>query len=210
MPELKKRIVQGVKIHECDGCIKEQKKISTTSEETEVGLLQEVESKAKDIESKVEVNVAEASDFSSDDKSLKTKEEENGCWICLQCGHKGCGRAENEHALKHYKTPHSVSHDLAVDTITWMTWCYKCDDYVTVESSRLNQVIEYMRKQSGLADKPKPVTNHHIRRSQSQLINKDSMKSGISSSLLVIFEKSLFLKCIMLNYIFLFHCYIRT
>ena len=94
----------------------------------------------------------------------KTKKE---ILICLQCGHRGCGRSDGQHAIHHWKTPRSDSHDLVVSCVSWMTWCYKCDDWVTVESSRLQQSIELIRKKAGLTGKPKKQLPGQMKRSQS-------------------------------------------
>ena len=151
---LKKVIIQGFDTKECDGCTKDKPSLQTDGE-------------------------AE----NEDQVKKEENEEENSCWICLQCGHKGCGRGDRQHAVLHYKTPRSDCHDLAVDTVSWMTWCYKCDDFVTVDSSRLNQAVEFIRKQIGLTGKAKP-SSSFMKRSQSQSINKETNKF---TSTLVIF-----------------------
>lgn len=108
-------------------------------------------------------------------------EEEEGAWICLQCGHRGCGRNKNEHALAHFKTPRSNPHDLVVDSLTWLTWCYKCDDYVTAESARLTEAIDFIRKHYGLTSKPIK-TLPLMKRSQSEFDAKEAVPSNQLSS----------------------------
>ncbi|XP_062608823.1 ubiquitin carboxyl-terminal hydrolase 16-like [Saccostrea cucullata] len=73
-------------------------------------------------------------------------------WVCLQCGNQGCDRNSREkHALKHYETPRSSCHCLVINTTSWTTWCYKCDDEVPIEQSkRLQESIDIIRKQAGL------------------------------------------------------------
>ncbi|KAG7243050.1 hypothetical protein INR49_016425 [Caranx melampygus] len=50
-------------------------------------------------------------------------EEDNetaNIWMCLKCGHRGCGRnSEDKHAIKHYETPRSDPHCLVVSMDTW-------------------------------------------------------------------------------------------
>uniref|UniRef100_A0A3B5LH10 Ubiquitin carboxyl-terminal hydrolase n=1 Tax=Xiphophorus couchianus TaxID=32473 RepID=A0A3B5LH10_9TELE len=52
-------------------------------------------------------------------KSEESEEETVPLWMCLKCGHRGCGRdSENQHAIKHYETPRSDPHScfLSVNT----------------------------------------------------------------------------------------------
>ncbi|XP_060077798.1 ubiquitin carboxyl-terminal hydrolase 16-like [Ylistrum balloti] len=73
-------------------------------------------------------------------------------WVCLQCGHQGCDRNSREkHGLKHYETPRSSCHCLVINSSTWTCWCYKCDDDIPLErSKRLQECMEFLRKQAGL------------------------------------------------------------
>ncbi|EFN82017.1 Ubiquitin carboxyl-terminal hydrolase 45 [Harpegnathos saltator] len=48
-------------------------------------------------------------------------------WVCLQCGELSCGKEEGQHALNHYKRPHSDCHCMVADTYHWNVWCYQCD-----------------------------------------------------------------------------------
>lgn len=79
-------------------------------------------------------------------------------WVCLQCGHQGCDRnSRDKHGLKHYETPRSSCHCLVINSSTWTCWCYKCDDDIPLERSRrLQECMEYLRKQAGLPQ-PEPV-----------------------------------------------------
>uniref|UniRef100_A0A3B5L9I4 Ubiquitin carboxyl-terminal hydrolase n=1 Tax=Xiphophorus couchianus TaxID=32473 RepID=A0A3B5L9I4_9TELE len=64
-------------------------------------------------------------------KSEESEEETVPLWMCLKCGHRGCGRdSENQHAIKHYETPRSDPHCLVVGLDNWSVWCYICDDEV--------------------------------------------------------------------------------
>ncbi|XP_078479023.1 ubiquitin carboxyl-terminal hydrolase 16-like, partial [Lampetra planeri] len=69
-------------------------------------------------------------------------------WLCLKCGHQGCGRySEGQHALAHYGTPHSDQHCLALNLHTWSVWCYACDDEVEIAKRRvLAQTVAMIRK----------------------------------------------------------------
>lgn len=115
------------------------------------------------------------------DENSAEKEEEDGAWICLQCGHRGCGRNKKQHALAHYKTPRSAPHDLVVDSLTWNTWCYKCDDYVTVESARLTEAIEFIRKHYGVTSKPVKALPS-MKRSQSQFDTNEVVSKSEQNS----------------------------
>ncbi|ESO89287.1 hypothetical protein LOTGIDRAFT_229162 [Lottia gigantea] len=79
-------------------------------------------------------------------------DHETTIWVCLQCGNQGCDRnSKDKHALKHYETPHSQCHCITVNLTTWACWCYTCDDDVAVENSkRIQECVEFLRKQSGL------------------------------------------------------------
>lgn len=84
------------------------------------------------------------------DKSEEATEESPSVWLCLKCGHQGCGRdSQEQHALKHYMTPRSDPHCLVLSLDSWSVWCYLCDDEVQYCSShRLGQVVDYVRKQA--------------------------------------------------------------
>lgn len=84
------------------------------------------------------------------DKSEEATEESPSIWLCLKCGHQGCGRdSQEQHALKHYMTPRSDLHCLVLSLDSWSVWCYLCDDEVQYCSShRLGQVVDYVRKQA--------------------------------------------------------------
>ncbi|XP_045051146.2 ubiquitin carboxyl-terminal hydrolase 16 isoform X3 [Desmodus rotundus] len=84
------------------------------------------------------------------DKSEEATEEGPSVWLCLKCGHQGCGRdSQEQHALKHYLTPRSDPHCLVLSLDSWSVWCYLCDDEVQYCSShRLGQVVDYVRKQA--------------------------------------------------------------
>ncbi|XP_063812461.1 ubiquitin carboxyl-terminal hydrolase 16 [Pseudophryne corroboree] len=78
--------------------------------------------------------------------------ESDVVWLCLRCGHRGCGRySERQHALNHYNTPRSEPHCLVISVGEWNVWCYLCDNQVDYEcSSRLRQLVEYVKKKSKL------------------------------------------------------------
>ncbi|KDO29213.1 hypothetical protein SPRG_19886 [Saprolegnia parasitica CBS 223.65] len=48
-------------------------------------------------------------------------------WICLICGHIGCGRYSNEHAKKHYQ---ETMHTYSLELETQRVWDYAGDGYV--------------------------------------------------------------------------------
>ncbi|KAM6098008.1 ubiquitin carboxyl-terminal hydrolase 16 isoform 1-T2 [Theristicus caerulescens] len=92
-------------------------------------------------------------DCKADNKTQEKSEEETdeslSIWLCLKCGHRGCGRnSQEQHALKHYTTPRSDPHCLVLNLDNWSVWCYICDNEVLYNSStRLGQTVDYVRKQ---------------------------------------------------------------
>ncbi|XP_068122484.1 ubiquitin carboxyl-terminal hydrolase 16-like [Hyperolius riggenbachi] len=76
--------------------------------------------------------------------------EEGIIWLCLKCGHRGCGRySERQHALNHYNTPRSEPHCLVLSVGEWNVWCYLCDEQVHYSSSgRLQQLITHIQKKT--------------------------------------------------------------
>ncbi|KFP64053.1 Ubiquitin carboxyl-terminal hydrolase 16 [Cariama cristata] len=92
-------------------------------------------------------------DCKADNKTQEKSEEETdespSIWLCLKCGHRGCGRnSQEQHALKHYTTPRSDPHCLVLSLDNWSVWCYICDNEVPYSTStRLGQTVDYVRKQ---------------------------------------------------------------
>ncbi|EGW01433.1 ubiquitin carboxyl-terminal hydrolase 16 isoform X1 [Cricetulus griseus] len=125
----------------------------------------------------VEWNICQ--DCKTDNKVKEGPEEEAedpSVWLCLKCGHQGCGRdSQEQHALKHYSTPRSEPHYLVLSLDNWSVWCYKCDEEVKYcSSNRLGQVVDYVRKQAGTTTpKPAEKDNGHIELENKKL-EKDS------------------------------------
>lgn len=69
----------------------------------------------------VEWNICQ--DCKTDNKVKDKSEEETenpSVWLCLKCGHQGCGRdSQEQHALKHYMTPRSEPHCLVLSLDNW-------------------------------------------------------------------------------------------
>ncbi|XP_044058335.1 ubiquitin carboxyl-terminal hydrolase 16 [Siniperca chuatsi] len=78
------------------------------------------------------------------------EQETAAVWMCLKCGHRGCGRSsENQHAIKHYETPRSDPHCLVVSLDNWSVWCYICDDEVQYSrTGHLAQLMTNLKKQT--------------------------------------------------------------
>ncbi|KAK4874090.1 hypothetical protein RN001_013450 [Aquatica leii] len=73
-------------------------------------------------------------------------------WMCLKCGHQGCGRSKNKHALEHFNIPRSDCHSLCVNTMNWNVWCYKCDNEININTKKnLLECVEYLKKQAELS-----------------------------------------------------------
>lgn len=74
-------------------------------------------------------------------------EVDDSLWMCLMCGNQGCGRAANEHAMKHYSTAHAESHSLCINTTLIRVWCYDCDNQVNINASRkLKEISDFLRE----------------------------------------------------------------
>ncbi|XP_036413196.1 ubiquitin carboxyl-terminal hydrolase 16 [Colossoma macropomum] len=79
----------------------------------------------------------------------EASQEGPAVWMCLKCGHRGCGRfSENQHAIKHYEKPRSDTHCLVLSLDSWSVWCYLCDDDVHYSSTgQLAQLVSNIKKQ---------------------------------------------------------------
>ncbi|KAG1932885.1 ubiquitin carboxyl-terminal hydrolase 16 [Pimephales promelas] len=92
--------------------------------------------------------------------------ESPAVWLCLKCGHRGCGRFENQHAVKHYETPRSEPHCLVLSLDVWSVWCYICDEEVQYSSTgQLAQLITNIRKQV-LTDPGKRASNKKCKKEE--------------------------------------------
>lgn len=69
-------------------------------------------------------------------------------WICLVCGHVGCGRYQNEHAVQHFE---QTGHNFSLDVMTRRVWDYVSDGFV--HRLILNQT-EDSENATSLASKP--------------------------------------------------------
>ncbi|XP_020280675.1 ubiquitin carboxyl-terminal hydrolase 45 isoform X2 [Pseudomyrmex gracilis] len=68
-------------------------------------------------------------------------------WICLQCGEQSCGKEQEQHAIQHYRKPHSDCHYLVTDTHQWNVWCYQCETEVHPSSrKKLLETVEFIKK----------------------------------------------------------------
>uniref|UniRef100_A0A8C0EFS4 Ubiquitin carboxyl-terminal hydrolase 16 n=1 Tax=Bubo bubo TaxID=30461 RepID=A0A8C0EFS4_BUBBB len=113
-------------------------------------------------------------DCKADNKTQEKSEEETdespSIWLCLKCGHRGCGRnSQEQHALKHYTTPRSDPHCLVLSLDNWSVWCYICDNEVPYNTStRLGQTVDYVRKQE------KPIEKQENKEFENKKVEKDS------------------------------------
>ncbi|KAM9320362.1 ubiquitin carboxyl-terminal hydrolase 16 [Gastrophryne carolinensis] len=101
------------------------------------------------------VNWTQCQDCSAETRDRTSEEQENEAegdviWICLKCGHRGCGRySKKQHALNHYNTPRSEPHCLVLSIGDWTVWCYLCDIEVHYSSSgRLRQLVDFIQRMS--------------------------------------------------------------
>lgn len=99
-------------------------------------------------------------------------------WLCLKCGSQLCGRSKNQHALKHYQTPHSDSHAVAMNTTTFEIWCYTCDDEVSPNQRKnLQECVELVKK---LLQKPPPAPAIPLQGSENSI---DAIQGKIAATL---------------------------
>ncbi|XP_069801947.1 ubiquitin carboxyl-terminal hydrolase 16 [Dendropsophus ebraccatus] len=98
----------------------------------------------------VEWNVCQDCHTEGREKASSEDEEGDMVWICLKCGHRGCGRySEQQHALNHYNTPRSEPHCLVLSVGDWNVWCYLCDNQVDYNSSGpLRQLVEFIQRKA--------------------------------------------------------------
>ena len=59
----------------------------------------------------------------------------DGVWVCLECGHVGCGRQANHPELggghsRHHHIACGVGHECVIDIVSKAVHCYACDDWV--------------------------------------------------------------------------------
>lgn len=98
--------------------------------------------------------VSPATGGGGDDETADMFEYDRTLWLCLMCGSQLCGRSKNQHALKHFQTPRSDSHSVAMNTTTFEIWCYSCDDEVSpTQHKKLQECVEFVKK---LLQKPPP------------------------------------------------------
>ena len=60
----------------------------------------------------------------------------NDAWICLTCGHVGCGRFHGRHAFNHCASHRTGTHDLALCVSNGFCFCYRCDEYVISDNAQ--------------------------------------------------------------------------
>lgn len=72
-------------------------------------------------------------------------------WLCLQCGHRGCGGAA-KHGVSHAETPHSDSHALALSGQTLQLWCFSCNNWVEA-SPQVTQIVQNLKKKMAANNK---------------------------------------------------------
>ena len=59
----------------------------------------------------------------------------DGVWVCLTCGHVGCGRQAKHPELggghsRHHHYACGAGHECALDVVSKAVHCYACDDWV--------------------------------------------------------------------------------
>ncbi|XP_065565333.1 ubiquitin carboxyl-terminal hydrolase 16/45-like isoform X2 [Artemia franciscana] len=134
---LRKYLKQGTVFGVCSGC----KSVDSVPPNEEVDVQKE------NIDQK---------DGDEADKDIATvkKITEKSVWICMNCGYQGCGKSHEQHAYQHYKQPRTGCHSVAVDTTTWIAWCYACDNDV-LQSPKLQEAITFLRKLAEKSPKEK-------------------------------------------------------
>ena len=59
----------------------------------------------------------------------------NDAWVCLTCGHVGCGRFLGRHAYNHCASHRTGTHDVALCLSNGFCFCYRCDEYVISDNN---------------------------------------------------------------------------
>lgn len=79
--------------------------------------------------------------FNTSLKMCHSCNEKNNLWICLVCGNVGCGRYNNEHAVKHF---FETNHCFSMDLNTQRVWDYERDGYVhrLVQNEADGKIVE--------------------------------------------------------------------
>ncbi|XP_076244105.1 ubiquitin specific protease 16/45 isoform X2 [Calliopsis andreniformis] len=99
--------------------------------------------------------------------------------ICLQCGHQGCGKKEQGHALEHYKKPHSDCHFIILDTHNWSVWCYQCELYINSGCRKMLQdTVEFVKKTVTLKHNSPP-TSMILTQGQEEAVNINIQKEKV-------------------------------
>lgn len=115
----------------------------------------------------------------ADNEMSEDNRESPAVWMCLKCGHRGCGRfSDNQHAIKHYETPRSEPHCLVLSLEVWSVWCYICDEEVQYSSTGpLGQLVTNIRKQV-LAEPGKKTINRKSKKDESVVENPVEQTRG--------------------------------
>ncbi|KAL1261220.1 hypothetical protein QQF64_009047 [Cirrhinus molitorella] len=101
----------------------------------------------------------------------ETDRESPAVWMCLNAATGGCGRSENQHAIKHFETPRSEPHCLVLSLDVWSVWCYICDEEVQYSrTGQLAQLITNIKKQV-LTDPDKKTSNRKSKKEESMEMN---------------------------------------
>lgn len=107
-----------------------------------------------------------------------TEEDALDCevWLCLQCGHCGCGRSSpSQHAIAHHKTPRSDSHTIVLNTTSMSVWCYECDDEIQHRTSRIIRECVDLVKKAGAGKKLTVYMNGSVPEVSKSNATNDSM-----------------------------------
>ncbi|KAH8021536.1 hypothetical protein HPB51_015932 [Rhipicephalus microplus] len=72
-------------------------------------------------------------------------------WLCLQCGHRGCGGTA-KHGVRHSETPRSDSHALALSGQTLQLWCFPCNNWVEA-NPQVTQIVQNLKKKMASSSK---------------------------------------------------------
>ncbi|KOB67293.1 Ubiquitin carboxyl-terminal hydrolase, partial [Operophtera brumata] len=65
-------------------------------------------------------------------------------WLCLHCGAVNCGRYVQGHAQQHAET---TGHQLCMSCDAYSVYCYKCDEYVSIDlDNRIHKIRQMLMK----------------------------------------------------------------
>eukprot|EP00294_Goniomonas_avonlea_P013244 CAMPEP_0114544662 /NCGR_PEP_ID=MMETSP0114-20121206/2994_1 /TAXON_ID=31324 /ORGANISM="Goniomonas sp, Strain m" /LENGTH=638 /DNA_ID=CAMNT_0001729053 /DNA_START=8 /DNA_END=1924 /DNA_ORIENTATION=+ len=95
-------------------------------------------------------------------------------WVCLCCGHYGCGRYARHHSLHHFK---STKHPLAMELESKGVHCYDCDFWVLQDNTRGD--MDLLRSQKVQLEDPGPDSSLALEKTAARVEHLDRMATAL-------------------------------